>query len=168
MLYADDIATICRGKCLRTLCDLTQTAIKIVEKWCKGVGLKVNPSKTELVVFTNKKDLKAYRPPSLFGAKLECKNMVKYLGITLTSNLNWNKHLEYRLAKCLRIFWCCKRAIGKSWGLTPLQHPMDIYSDSKTHTQLWVFHMVEGNANSHRRQTTQPPTKGSLSGNYGR
>lgn len=39
--------------------------------------------------------------------------------LVLDSKLTWTKHLEHRISKCLKIFWCCRSAIGKSWGLTP-------------------------------------------------
>lgn len=67
---ADDITTICRGKFLETLCDLTQNALKLVEKWCEEVGLNVNPAKTELVVFTKNRNLDKFKAPVLFGKPL--------------------------------------------------------------------------------------------------
>lgn len=37
----------------------------------------------------------------------------------MDAKLNWSKHIEQRVKKCLRIFWCCRTAIGKTWGLSP-------------------------------------------------
>lgn len=54
--YADDLVVVCRGKFLSALCDSTQRALRIIEKWCKKVGLTVNPNKTELIVFSQKEE----------------------------------------------------------------------------------------------------------------
>ena len=115
--YADDLVIVCRGKYLNTLCDSTQRALKIVERWCTKIGLSVNPSKTELVIFTKKRDFTGFKKPKLFGTALELSTSVKYLGLTLTPNLNWKEHIAYRINKCIKVFWCCKRAIGRNWGL---------------------------------------------------
>lgn len=117
--YADDLVIVCRGKFLNSLCESTQRALKIVERWCTKIGLSVNPSKTELVIFTNKRDDTGFKNPKLFGTALERSSSVKYLGLTLTPNLNWKEHIAYRINKSIKVFWCCKRAIGRNWGLSP-------------------------------------------------
>lgn len=117
--YADDVVVICRGKFLDTVCNRTQDALGIVESWCNRAKLSVNPSKTELMVFTKKRNLTDFQKPKIFGHGLEMKNKVKYLGLTLTPKLNWNDHILYRITKCVRVFWTCRRAIGKIWGLRP-------------------------------------------------
>lgn len=117
--YADDLTVVCRGKHLSTLSDRTQQAIKIVEKWCTATGLSVNPEKSEIVIFTKNRTLKDFTEPKIFGKEIKKQESAKYLGVILDSKLNWKKHIEYRIEKCLRIFWCCKAAIGRSWGLSP-------------------------------------------------
>lgn len=117
--YADDLTVICRGKFLNTLCNSTQRALKIIERWCNDIGLSVNPSKTELVVFTRKRDFTGFKNPIIFGTALERSQSVKYLGLTIDSKLNWKEHINYRISKCIKVFWCCKRAIGRNWGLSP-------------------------------------------------
>lgn len=117
--YADDVAIICRGKFLNTTCDLTQRALKIVEKWCTEVGLGVNPNKTELLVFTQRRILSDFIAPKLFGAEIQMTDKVKYLGVTFTPKLNWSAHIQHRIDKAIKVFWCCRRAIGRTWGLSP-------------------------------------------------
>lgn len=117
--YAYDLVIICRGKYLSVLSDSTQSGIRIVEKWCDETGLSVNPDKSEIVIFTKNRLMNGYRNPKIFGKEIMNTNQTKYLGIILDSKLNWSKHIDYRLNKCLKIFWCCRSAIGKTWGLTP-------------------------------------------------
>lgn len=117
--YADDLNINCIGKHLSTLTERTQAAMKIVESWCTEVGLKVNPSKSEIIIFTNKRKFDGFKNPKLFGREIQRKHQVKYLGVTLDSRLNWSKHIEGKIAKCIRIFWSCRSAIGRTWGLSP-------------------------------------------------
>lgn len=117
--YADDLNINCIGKYISTLSERLQLAIQVVETWCLEVGLSVNPSKSELIIFTNKRNFEGFRNPILFGQVIQRKYEVKYLGIILDSKLNWRKHIEYKVNKCLRIFWSCRTAIGRSWGLSP-------------------------------------------------
>lgn len=118
--YADDLVIVCRGKFLSTVCERTQRALRIVEIWCTEVGLKVNPDKTELMLFTNRRDMSGFKRPRLFGREIYLCQNVKYLGVTFTPKLKWTEHIKYRINKCIRVFWCCKRAIGRNWGLKPV------------------------------------------------
>ncbi|RVE41603.1 hypothetical protein evm_013751 [Chilo suppressalis] len=118
--YADDLAIIIPGKFASTACDVMRGAMKVVEKWCDDYGLKVNPVKTELVMFTNKRSLGDYRLPKLFNTTLRLSNEVKYLGITLDSKLNWGSHIDKTTTKTNIIFWQCRKMISKTWGLSPL------------------------------------------------
>jgi len=52
--YADDVAIIFNGKYPQTLCDLMTAKLKILSELTLENGLGVNPSKTELVLFTNR------------------------------------------------------------------------------------------------------------------
>lgn len=49
------------------------------------------------------------------------------MGVTLTTKLNWNTHIEAKAAKCIRVFWGCRKIIGRDWGLSP-KHILWIYT----------------------------------------
>lgn len=117
--YADDIAILISGKFEGILCDLMRKAFRIIEKWCAKHELSVNPSKTELIMFTNKRVLGPHILPKLFNSELTLKEEVKYLGVVLDSKLLWNKHLDHKLNKCTIAFYQCKKMIGNKWGLSP-------------------------------------------------
>lgn len=116
--YADDLTVICKGKFLHTLSERSQAAVKIVERWCKEVELTVNPNKSETVIFTKNRKMDGFKNPIIFNGVIPKKDEAKYLGVILDSKLNWSKHIKHRTRKCLRIFWYCRKTIGKSWGLT--------------------------------------------------
>jgi len=117
--YADDITILLNGKFEGVLCNLMQAALQLVEGWCTANSLSVNPSKTELVLFTRKRKTEALKLPALFGINLQLSKEVKYLGITLDQKLNWSKHLDTKINKANKILWQCRRAVGQTWGLTP-------------------------------------------------
>lgn len=117
--YADDIAILITGKFEGVLCDLMRKAFKIIENWCAKHELSVNPSKTELIMLTNKRVLGPHKLPKLFNIELTLKEEVKYLGVILDSKLLWNKHLDYKLNKSTIVFYQCKRMLGKTWGISP-------------------------------------------------
>ncbi|CAH2108833.1 unnamed protein product [Euphydryas editha] len=117
--YADDLAILIRGKFVNTICEVTNAALRIVEKWCGDNGLSVNPAKTELVMFTNNRIFGNYKLPKLFNTELQLANEVKYLGVILDSKLNWGAHLDAKLSTATISFWQCRRMIGKTWGLSP-------------------------------------------------
>ncbi|CAF4826717.1 unnamed protein product [Pieris macdunnoughi] len=117
--YADDIAILISGNFESTLCDLMRRAFKVIERWCNKHELSVNPSKTELILFTNRRVLGPYKLPKLFNTKLILKYEIKYLGVILDSKLLWNKHLEHKLNKATIAFYQCKKMLGVKWGLSP-------------------------------------------------
>ena len=136
--YADDLTILISGRFASTVFEVTQAALRIVEKWCDNYELSVNPTKTGLVLFTNRRSLDDYRLPTLFGTELKLSNETKYLGVLLDSKLNWNGHLEQKLSKASITFWQCKAMIGKKWGLTPKTyiHTLAVHSGGSTNGDL--------------------------------
>ncbi|XP_059062726.1 uncharacterized protein LOC131855467 [Achroia grisella] len=117
--YADDIAILITGNFEGTLCDRMREAFRLVERWCKNHELSVNPSKTELIMFTNKRAPGIFRTPKLFNTDLSLKEEVKYLGVILDSKLLWNKHLDHKINKSTIAFYQCRKMLGNKWGITP-------------------------------------------------
>lgn len=95
------------------------SALSIVEKWCTENGLSVNPQKTKLVLFTNKRKLSKLNLPYLNGIKLTLADQVKFLGFILDKKLSWKQHIQEKIKKATKIYWQCRVAFGKTWGLKP-------------------------------------------------
>lgn len=117
--YADDVVIIISGKHLPTMSDLMQSALKELATWAKQNGLGVNPSKTELVLFTRKYKIPPFRKPKMDGQELTLSNEAKYLGIILDSKLTWKRNTEERRKKALNAFYTCKKTFGSRWGMRP-------------------------------------------------
>lgn len=116
--YSDDLTILVRGKFESTLGDRVRTSMRIVEGWCQESGLKVNPDKTSLVLFSRRYtgfDLVGnFR---FFGKNIDLGNQVKYLGVILDRKLNWIAHVKDRAQKALTAFWICRNSFGRNWGL---------------------------------------------------
>lgn len=89
-----------------------------MEKWCKEVNLFVNASKTEMILFTKRKKIEGFKNPHIFGNELHLTKQVKYLGIIIDDRLTWKPHVDNKTQKSIRSFWQCRRAFGKTWGLS--------------------------------------------------
>lgn len=96
MAYADDVVILSSGKFIETVSERMQIAIRILEKWVKGCDLSVNPTKTEVVLFTRRRRIPEYRLPILGGSRLILTGEVKYLGVILDSKLTWKRNIEER------------------------------------------------------------------------
>lgn len=54
--YADDIVITVRGKFRQTLCEVMHKALDAVERWCVQHELAVNPTKSNLLLFTRERN----------------------------------------------------------------------------------------------------------------
>ena len=73
--YADDGAILVCGKFLTIVCDVMQRMISGIEKWCRDNELSVNPSKTEMVLFTRRYKVEQLKSITLFAKPLQLSNI---------------------------------------------------------------------------------------------
>ena len=105
----------------------------MAKKWCDERQLSVNPSKTELILFTRKLKIEGFQSITFYGKTLALSNQVKYLGVLLDSKLSWKNHVEAKCNKALAAFYQVRRAWGASprvvyWLYTAVIRPMIAYS----------------------------------------
>lgn len=117
--YADDLVLLSRGKFLDTVSNVLESALTALTRWSRKSGLNVNPSKTELVLFTNKRVIPNFRLPTLDGVTLKLSDSAKFLGTILDSKLNWKNNIIARVKKAYAAFYSCQKIIGTNWGLKP-------------------------------------------------
>jgi ribonuclease HI len=117
--YADDIVLMVSGIDHGTVCGRMQNGLDVVQQWCEGVGLSVNPAKSEAILFTNRKKIEENRTLTIFGAEVNVSKKVKYLGVILDSKLSWKDHIDHKISKATMAFWQCRRIMGSTWGITP-------------------------------------------------
>ena len=95
-MYADDTVLYATKKCITDAVDSLQQDLTGLAAWCKCNGIKANTDKTKVMVFGSQPMLK--NMPSfeitIDGTPLQTVTAYKYLGITLDSQLKYDKHIN--------------------------------------------------------------------------
>ena len=105
--YADDGVVLVIGT--DTVCDIMQRTVKGIEEWCTCHQLAVNPTKTEMVLFTRR-----FKIQDWTDDVKSCVKQVKYLGVILDSKLNWKAHVDAKCQKAITAFYQLCRTTGKT------------------------------------------------------
>lgn len=74
---------------LTTVYAVTEGNFNVVSNWENRSGLAINPTKTEIVLFTRWYKILDIPLPSFGGSCLQPIDEVKYLGLILGRNLSW-------------------------------------------------------------------------------
>ena len=91
VLYADDILLY---KAIDSPNNVfRQQDVNLILQWFRDHGLTANHSKTKLLQVTRSKTAPEV-PISIDDYPLSPSNTVKYLGVTLSSNLSWSDHIN--------------------------------------------------------------------------
>ena len=140
-LFADD-AILCFEVASADDCRMLQSDLNKLTEWEEKWLMSFNPSKCEVLTVTRKKQ------PTLFtyimhDQILNRVKSTKYLGVTITLDLNWNKHINQTAGKANQMLGFVKRNIKtrshniKTKAYKSLVHPRLEYCASvcDTHTQ---------------------------------
>ena len=116
--YADDLAVLVTGADMLWIRGMAQKAINIAENCALEQELQFSCKKTEIVLFTHKRnpDLGSL---SMNGTKLELSKKARLLGVTLYSKLTWKPHITQITRKATTALMQCRQIVGKTWGITP-------------------------------------------------
>ena len=57
--------------------------------------------------------------PTIDGIQIKLVDQVKCLNVILDKRMNWISNLDHRIQKATICLWQCRKANGKSWGLSP-------------------------------------------------
>ena len=116
--YADDLAVLVTGADMLWIRGMAQKAINIATNWVSDQELQFSSKKTEIIVFTHKRnpDLGSL---SMNGTKLELSKEATLLGVTLYNKLTWKPHITRITRKATTALMQCRQIVGKTWGIKP-------------------------------------------------
>ena len=116
--YADDLAILVTAADMLWIRGMAQKAINIPANWASEQELQFSSKKTEIVLFTHKRnpDLGSL---TMNGSKLELSKEAKLLGVTLDSKLTWKPHITRITRKATTALMQCRQIVGKTWGIKP-------------------------------------------------
>ncbi|GBM60288.1 putative RNA-directed DNA polymerase from transposon X-element [Araneus ventricosus] len=106
-IYADDTAILAKNKNLKYIASALNSHLKDLESWFIKWKIAVNPSKTELVLFSKRRKLNKEKI-FLQNTEIPWSQETKYLGVILDAKLNWKSHINYVRQKfrdnCRKLF----------------------------------------------------------------
>ncbi|MFZ2539889.1 MAG: reverse transcriptase family protein, partial [Oscillospiraceae bacterium] len=121
IMFADDTNIFLTGKSLKQLNQQLNEELVLVNEWFKANLLSLNISKTSYIIFGNRKyeNLDIY----INNIQLIRQYETKFLGIILTADLKWTKHIDIVLSKTSK----CLGIIAKVRHLLPLHLTKMLY-----------------------------------------
>ncbi len=118
--FADDVCLVTSAWSDDSAVRKMQAAVDKAIAWGRNHGLSFSPRKTIAMFFSLKKD---HEPPettiSVNGRPIDYSTEVKYLGVHLDSQLNWNLHFAKKLGNAKRLLFQMRNAVGITWGPRP-------------------------------------------------
>ena len=101
-LFADDCVCYREIKDEEDIMKL-QKDIDRLGSWARKWGMRFQPVKGNMMQLTRKRIKKIHASYTLEGTDLENVESIKYLGVTITSDLRWNTHVSNVCTKANRI-----------------------------------------------------------------
>ena len=115
IIYADDTTIIVKG---RTTNEAMQQANAILDRYYNYFTinkLTINEAKTKYMIFSNSKINNRQCDLTINNVILEHVNSFKFLGLTITNNLNWTKHKNYvqrKVKQVMGILYKCRQVMN--------------------------------------------------------
>ena len=117
--FADDICALITGKDIKMTFTRATSIVEKINSWCEENGLNISELKTQIVFWTNDSKTKIPDTVKIKSQHIPLSTSVKFLGITIDNKLSWKPHIKNVVEKCIKVIFAVKRAIGKTWGLSP-------------------------------------------------
>jgi hypothetical protein len=120
LMYADDLAMI------NDTVGRLQAELNTLSTFCRNYGLRVNNTKTKIMVFRNGGTLRQNEKWFYQGKRVETVTYYKYLGITFSSRLKWGQALKTLALQSKRALIKINTIFGKC-GDMPLSIGLELF-----------------------------------------
>ena len=124
--YADDTQILVSGKTKKDLKQKIEDTITTAQSWYTKNSLKINPTKTEIMVFNSKESTQ----PTSFtvtedgnSKQILSKKKMKILGVVLDERLTWRDHVKHVKSKASRTI----RNLARTTHVLPLKSRKTLY-----------------------------------------
>ena len=94
LLFADDTCMFVPGKTTAETAEILNRDLIKISAWAEKWKVNFNPGKTKTMIFSSK-DLENPEPIYFNGIPIERVAEHKHLGIYLSSDLSWSRHVQY-------------------------------------------------------------------------
>ena len=117
-MFADDVTIYLEGKNIESSSKIMQNTLNNLEKFANTNGFKFSPTKTQTILFENRKTKNRDEKIKLYisNRKIELVDNVKILGLIFDSQLTWKTHVKQLKDQCLNRINILKVLSAKSWG----------------------------------------------------
>lgn len=121
IMFADDNLVFSKAKDVYKVVEYLNYGLKVLYDWYTMNGLNLNSRKSVAILIgstwrlrrVNKVLLKVY----IGTCEVNLKNEIKYLGILIDENLNWNAHIRHVISSCnffVSVFYRLRNILNKS------------------------------------------------------
>ena len=97
--FADDFALYYRSRSTQLIQNNLQLSLISLIDWCDLLKIKINPNKTQYMIFKNPSKKESELNLKIKGVPIGKTISLKFLGITLTPHLRWNDHCNSLVKK---------------------------------------------------------------------
>ena len=97
--FADDFAFYYRSRSTQLIQNNLQSSLNSLIDWCDHLKIKINPNKTQYMIFKNPSKKESELNLKIKGAPIGETESLKFLGITLTPHLIWSDHYNTLVKK---------------------------------------------------------------------
>lgn len=115
-LFADDLTIICSGGTLCPTLKLIQNTLNNLQEWSERVGFKFSKTKTEFMIFTNKRKVFRNTQLTLNNHSIKEVSNLKILGLIFDKKLSWNTHINNLKSECYKRLNIIKSLSSTGWG----------------------------------------------------
>ena len=111
ILFADDTNVFVNGRNLHEIINTMNSELKKVVEWLSANKLSLNVKKTHYMVFSSRRQI-ANNANGLYinNTRIDKEEFSKFLGVTIDSKLNWEKHISNVKGKVARGLGIINRA----------------------------------------------------------
>ncbi|XP_064862156.1 probable RNA-directed DNA polymerase from transposon BS [Oncorhynchus nerka] len=127
--FADDLCYWSSSKCPQLAAKKLQKSIEMIESWSNMWRVKLNPQKTQCVLFTKSTGKKTRKPIDLklYGETIKVGKEAKFLGVTFQKNMSWTTHIANIEREGRKRLNHLKTLCGRKYGASP-QTVLKVYT----------------------------------------